>query len=62
LVRDIDAVVANCFSMSYSAPRLFGERRVEFERDLRRLLSEHSPSGLFWQWPGDTELVIATKS
>jgi len=61
LIRDVDTVVANYFSMSYSAPRLFGDRRVDFEADLRRLLREHSPTGLFWDWPGDTELVIATK-
>jgi ubiquinone/menaquinone biosynthesis C-methylase UbiE len=61
LIRDVDTVVANYFSMSYSSPRLFGDRRVEFEADLRRLLREHSPIGLFWDWPGDTELVIATK-
>ena len=62
LVRDIDSVVAYYFSMSYCAPRLFGDRRGEFEVDLRHLLFEHSPSGLFWEWPGDTELVIARKS
>lgn len=61
LIRDVDTVVANCFSRSYSAPRLFGERRAEFEADLRRLLVDHSPSGYFWEWPGDTELVMATK-
>jgi ubiquinone/menaquinone biosynthesis C-methylase UbiE len=61
LVRDIDTVVANYFSMSYAAPRLFGDTRVEFEADLRRLLLEHSPSGPFWDWPGDTEFVIATR-
>lgn len=61
LIRDVDAVVANYFSMSYSAPRLYGDRRIEFESDLRRLLFEHSPSGLFWDWPGDTELVMAKK-
>jgi hypothetical protein len=61
LIRDVDAVVANYFSMSYAAPRLFGNRRTDFEADLRRLLLERSPGGLFWEWPGDTELVIATK-
>jgi ubiquinone/menaquinone biosynthesis C-methylase UbiE len=61
LIRDIDAVVDNYFSMSYAAPRLFGDRRDAYEADLRRLLHEHSPAGLFWDWPGDTELVIATK-
>ncbi|MGH9081104.1 MAG: class I SAM-dependent methyltransferase [Acidimicrobiales bacterium] len=62
LIRDIDAVVANYFSLSYSAPRWFGSRRADFEADLRRLLYGHSPDGLFWDWPGDTELVIATKT
>lgn len=61
LVRDIDTVVANYFSLSWAAPRLFGDRLADFEDDLRRVLSECSPDGLFWDWPGDTELVIATK-
>jgi SAM-dependent methyltransferase len=61
LVRDIDSVVANCFSLSYAAPRWFGDRRADFEADLRHLLFDYSPNGLFWDWPGHTELVIATK-
>jgi ubiquinone/menaquinone biosynthesis C-methylase UbiE len=61
LVRDVDAVVANIYSLSYAAPRWFGNRRADFEADLRRLLHERSPDGLFWDWPGDTEVVIATK-
>lgn len=61
LIRDVDTVVAHYFSLSFSAPRLFGDRRAAFETDLRRLLLEYSPSGLFWDWPGDTELLIATK-
>jgi SAM-dependent methyltransferase len=61
LVRDVDTVVANFFSLSYSSPRRFGERRREFEADLRALLFKQTPTGLFWDWPGDTELVIATK-
>jgi SAM-dependent methyltransferase len=61
LIRDIDTIVADTFSKSYSAPRLFGDRLPDFEADLRCLLREHSPQGLFWDWPGDTELVIATK-
>ena len=61
LVTDIDRVVANCYSLSWSAPRWFGDRRADFEAELRQLLLEHSPGGLFWDWPGDTELVIATK-
>jgi ubiquinone/menaquinone biosynthesis C-methylase UbiE len=62
LIRDIDTVVANYFSLSYAAPRWFGSLRADFEADLRHLLYEQSPDGLFWDWPGDTELVIATKT
>jgi SAM-dependent methyltransferase len=62
LIRDTDTVVASCFSLSYAAPRWFENRRADFESDLRHVLREHSPDGLFWDWPGDTELVIATKS
>jgi hypothetical protein len=61
-VRDVDSVVANYYSMSYAAPPLFGEAREEYEAELRRLLWEHSPEGLFWDWPGDTEIVVAVKS
>jgi SAM-dependent methyltransferase len=62
LIEDIDTVVAGYFSLSYAAPRWFGNRRAGFESDLRHLLHECSPEGLFWDWPGDTELVIAAKS
>ena len=62
LISDIDTVVASYFSLSYAAPRWFGNRRADFESDLRHLLHGYSPAGLFWDWPGDTELVIATKS
>jgi SAM-dependent methyltransferase len=62
LIRDIDTVVAGYFSLSYAAPRWFGNRRADFESDLRHLLQECSPDRLFWDWPGDTELVMATKS
>jgi SAM-dependent methyltransferase len=61
IVRNIDEVLANYFSMSYAAPHLFGERRAEFEADVRAELARHSPSGLFWDWPGDTEIVLAVK-
>jgi SAM-dependent methyltransferase len=62
LVNTVDSLVAMYFSMSYAAPHRFGDRRLEFETALRRLLYQHSPEGLFWQWPGDTEIVLAFKS
>jgi SAM-dependent methyltransferase len=47
--RDEDDVVASVFSLSSAAPHLFGERLGEFERDLRALLHEASPTGRFYE-------------
>ena len=59
LVRSRESVVSGYFSTSFAAPHLFGERRADFEAELRALLDERSPSGRFWDWPGDTEIVLA---
>ena len=61
IVQDSDGVMANYFSASFAAPHLFGERRAEFEAEFRALLAEVSPSGQFWDWPGDTEILLACK-
>jgi SAM-dependent methyltransferase len=61
IVQDIDGVIANYLSMSFAAPHLFGDHLGLFETEIRRVLAERSPSGLFWDWPGDTEIVIAGK-
>jgi hypothetical protein len=61
IVRDADGVLANYLSMSYAAPHLFGDSLGSFETDVRQLLAERSPSGLFWDWPGDTGIVISIK-
>lgn len=65
LVRDIDGVVDGVRSMSYAAPRLFrdqpGDRFDDFLAELRAMLRHLSPTGLFWEWPGDTEIDIARK-
>jgi hypothetical protein len=45
--RTEDEVVASVFSLSSSTPHLFGARRDAFERDLRTLLRQTSPDGLF---------------
>ena len=60
VVRDVDSVVAGYYSTSYAAPRRFGARRASFDAAVRALLLERSPSGLFWDWPGDTEIVLAS--
>ena len=44
-----DVVVAAVFSLSGSAPHLFGPRRAAFEADLRALLHDTSPTGVFSQ-------------
>jgi SAM-dependent methyltransferase len=61
IVRDVDGVLAGFLSMSFAAPHLFGDRLGAFEADVRALLTERSPSGLFWDWPGDTEILLARK-
>jgi SAM-dependent methyltransferase len=62
IVRDIDGVIAGYLSMSYAAPHLFGDRLADFEADARSLLTAHAPGGLFWDWPGDTEILLARKA
>jgi len=61
IVRDADGVLAGYLSTSFGAPHLFGDRLGAFEADVRALLTERSPSGLFWDWPGDTEILLARK-
>lgn len=61
IIRDTDGVIAGVLSMSYAAPHLFGARLEEFVPALRELLARHSPTGRFWDWPGDTEITIATR-
>ncbi len=45
--RTSDQIVAGIFSLSSSTPHLFGERRHAFEADLRRLLQDANPTGIF---------------
>ncbi len=61
IVRDVDGVLAGYLSTSFAAPHLFGDRLGEFEADVRALLTERSPSGLFWDWPGDTEVLVSSR-
>jgi len=61
LVRNSESVLSGYFSMSSSAPHLFGDRVEDFAREVRELLAARSPEGVFWDWPGDTEIVLATK-
>jgi SAM-dependent methyltransferase len=61
--RTADDVVALVFSSSSTAPHLFGDRRDDYESDLRQILAQASPAGRFsvrlpdnllriWRLPG----------
>lgn len=58
LVRDVEELVAWSYSLSGSAPHLFGADLPAFETELRRLLRGASPEGRFADPPSDTEVVI----
>jgi SAM-dependent methyltransferase len=57
-LRTVDDVVAWVYSLSSSAPHLFGGLRPEFEAELRALLAATSPVGRFADQPLDTEVFI----
>jgi SAM-dependent methyltransferase len=61
LERSSESVLSGYFSFSWSAPHLFGDRVDEFAADVRELLAARSPDGVFWDWPGDTEVILARK-
>ena len=61
LLRDSESVLSGYLSLSSSAPHLFGDRLDDFTRDVRALLANRSAEGIFWDWPGDTEVVLARK-
>jgi hypothetical protein len=61
LVRDSESVLSGYLSMSFAAPHLFGERLDDFAAEVRELLTSRSPEGVFWDWPGDTEVLLARK-
>lgn len=58
LERSQDDVVAAVYSVSYSAPHLFGERLAEFDEDLRALLRRTSPTGLFSEVEPSSEIFV----
>jgi SAM-dependent methyltransferase len=58
LVRSSDDIVAAVLSLSSSAPHLFGERLGAFRADLRELLAESSPDGVFAEQMRDIDLDV----
>ena len=45
--RTVDDLVARVFSTSSTTPHLFGDRREDYETDMREILARASPSGRF---------------
>jgi SAM-dependent methyltransferase len=61
LLRDSESVLSGYFSLSSAAPHLFADRLDDFASEVRALLAKRSAEGIFWDWPGDTEVVMARK-
>ena len=61
LQRDSESVLSGYLSMSSSAPHLFGDRVEDFAAEVRELLTSRSAQGIFWDWPGDTEVILARR-
>ena len=61
LLRDSESVLSGYLSLSSSAPHLFGDRLDDFAGEVRALLANRSAEGIFWDWPGDTEVVMARR-
>jgi hypothetical protein len=61
LLRDSESVLSGYLSLSSSAPHLFGDRLGDFAGEVRALLASRSADGIFWDWPGDTEVILARK-
>ncbi len=62
VIQDADGVLANYHSKSIAAPHLFGAELDRFDAEVRQLLAAHSATGWFWDWPGDTAIVIAQRA
>lgn len=62
LTRDVDGVISGYLSTAYAAPHRFGGQLDSAVAELRSLLAPRTPTGRFWDWPGDTAIIIATKA
>lgn len=62
LLRSPEDIVDNMLSTSLAAPERFGNRLADFQFELAaRLSSVGGPDGMFWEFPGDTEVLIARR-
>jgi hypothetical protein len=60
-VRSSESVLSGYFSLASSAPHLYGDRVENFAAEVRELLASRAPDGVFWDWPGDTEVVLGRR-
>jgi SAM-dependent methyltransferase len=58
VTRSVDEVVSAVLSLSSSAPHLFGGELPRFVADLRNLLSEAAPDGVFSERLREIEVVV----
>lgn len=59
--RSEDEIVASIFSVTSSAPHLFGSRLAEFEQGMRQVLRRVSPGGRFCEVSQTIQLIIWTR-
>jgi SAM-dependent methyltransferase len=58
ITRSVPEVVAAVFSLSRSAPHLFGSRQAAFEAELGELLRQASPAGVFSEFMREIAIDI----
>jgi hypothetical protein len=61
LARSTDEVVSTTCRCPSPQPHLFGSHLDAFVDDAREVLLAAALDGRFWDWPGGTEIVLATK-
>jgi len=61
IIRTPESVLEMFLSTSFAAPERFGDRLDVFRDELLQRLRRLTDSGTFWDWPGDTEVLIARK-
>jgi hypothetical protein len=61
VLRTADDIVGLAFSLSTTAPQKLGDRKDQFERDLRDALAALSPDGRFEEIAEMTALIATRK-
>ena len=62
LVRDSESVLSGYLSLASSAPHLFPDGGTAFAEEVRGLLAQRSPHGVFWDWPGRHRGCLGTEA